>query len=242
MSDLSDWNVVIFFARNEERPSFLCGNYRTYSYIDKMSEGQIYYSLLYAIEEQSAIAGAARNQDTGDVFAVTAKGMVFFPLDKYLLAENVRKEDLERLGMDSYEQYITSLLWLKRRSRWWKKYPGSHCANCDSIAVILHHRTYVRIGNELDTDLCPLCVECHINIHTKLKKKRHIERSRLLADVLCDLWEGPFDTFIDRRLSWKYYSWMLFNEEAMESEERWELQSDYESLDNDLMTAFSKDS
>lgn len=36
--------------------------------------------------------------------------------------------------------------------------------------IDLHHRTYVRMGDEWDEDLVPLCVSCHRLLHDYQKK------------------------------------------------------------------------
>jgi hypothetical protein len=70
---------------------------------------------------------------------------------------------LALLGFDSYEAYLRSPGWAKRRG---KAFSAAHglCA-CGSLAVQVHHRTYVRLGEELPEDLHPVCRPCHEKIH-----------------------------------------------------------------------------
>ena len=64
-----------------------------------------------------------------------------------------------------YYQYIKSEQWYKRTESIRKRNKGiCECCNMrygDSI----HHRTYKRLGNELDEDLIHLCDQCHKMVH-----------------------------------------------------------------------------
>jgi hypothetical protein len=75
-------------------------------------------------------------------------------------------ERLSRLGFKSYLEYLKSDLWKNRRTRFFEKNPR-RCIGCgeDQGRIDLHHRTYVRIGQELDQDLVPLCRSCHQSLH-----------------------------------------------------------------------------
>ena len=64
-----------------------------------------------------------------------------------------------------YRAYLASDHWRQLRldvlRRW-----GFRCAVCNSDqAVEVHHRTYVRVGAERETDLLPLCRSCHQLFH-----------------------------------------------------------------------------
>lgn len=78
----------------------------------------------------------------------------------------------------SYEDYISSSGWANRR----KDYYATHeykCQACGSEQKIhLHHKTYVRIGRELDEDLVPLCESCHSEVH-----KIYAKGTRKLSEV-----------------------------------------------------------
>jgi 5-methylcytosine-specific restriction endonuclease McrA len=60
-----------------------------------------------------------------------------------------------------YNDYLLSPEWKSKREKvlvFW----GHRCALCNSpIRVEVHHRTYDRMGQELMTDLIPLCDKCH---------------------------------------------------------------------------------
>jgi hypothetical protein len=68
-----------------------------------------------------------------------------------------------------YREYIASEEWRARRGEFLKAY--SHCNRCSIprwLAVVaydqdlsVHHKSYARIGAELDDDLEPLCRRCH---------------------------------------------------------------------------------
>lgn len=68
--------------------------------------------------------------------------------------------------MPDYETYIASRGWEKRRSDYFSKH-ARRCMACGAEKKIhLHHKTYVRMGHELDEDLVPLCESCHSKVHT----------------------------------------------------------------------------
>lgn len=64
-----------------------------------------------------------------------------------------------------YAEYLTTPHWkrlayeAKERAHW-------QCALCSSSDRLeAHHRTYVRLGKELVTDLVVLCWRCHSRFH-----------------------------------------------------------------------------
>jgi len=82
----------------------------------------------------------------------------------------------------TYEEYINSRAWDRRRVL----YFGAHrraCRFCgDTKNVQLHHRTYVRMGAELDDDLVPLCQQCHSMVH-QLQRDNQITVEEAMASV-----------------------------------------------------------
>jgi 5-methylcytosine-specific restriction endonuclease McrA len=64
-----------------------------------------------------------------------------------------------------YDDYMKSEEWQAKREKvliFW----GRRCALCNSPDnVQVHHRTYDRLGQELITDLIPLCKVCHDRHH-----------------------------------------------------------------------------
>ncbi len=77
-----------------------------------------------------------------------------------------------------YQSYLASRAWRDRRRAWyaaWLTKAGipPTCLVCDHQwspkTGHLHHLTYVRIGNEDDTDLVPLCSRDHRRLHDVLE-------------------------------------------------------------------------
>jgi 5-methylcytosine-specific restriction endonuclease McrA len=65
-----------------------------------------------------------------------------------------------------YQEYLQTDQWQERRNDALKR-AGFSCQVCCSRAQLhVHHRTYARRGEELDTDLTVLCAECHKIFHT----------------------------------------------------------------------------
>jgi hypothetical protein len=97
-----------------------------------------------------------------------------------------------------YKAYLQSTAWAKKRRRLITNNADADCYCCHTshsyeTPLDLHHLTYERLGNELDTDLVPVCRKCHDLIHSiaksqKLKiteatdKAREIVRDRIRRD------------------------------------------------------------
>lgn len=65
----------------------------------------------------------------------------------------------------SYETYIGSKRWRKKRAKALAHH-GRVCVSCGATHRLrVHHKTYARLGNELMDDLQVLCVDCHANEH-----------------------------------------------------------------------------
>lgn len=65
----------------------------------------------------------------------------------------------------SYLWYLSTTFWQERRDRAIKAANGI-CEHCfKKPATQVHHLTYIRIYNELPSDLMALCAECHKSIH-----------------------------------------------------------------------------
>lgn len=75
------------------------------------------------------------------------------------------------LGRIDYKEYITSPEW-KITAQKAKERAGFKCAICNSSKQLnVHHKTYERLGRELDEDLIVLCHDCHEIFHHKLKER-----------------------------------------------------------------------
>lgn len=70
-----------------------------------------------------------------------------------------------RIVPKDYKAYIKSVLWRKRKFAYYKTHK-KECVVCRSDhRISLHHMTYERLGDELDSDLVSLCWGCHANYH-----------------------------------------------------------------------------
>lgn len=73
----------------------------------------------------------------------------------------------------SYNDYIHSDEWKKKREEVFAKY-GRRCGICQSVnGIEVHHLTYDRIGEEMVSDLMPLCRDCHAKITAALQEARN---------------------------------------------------------------------
>ncbi len=70
-----------------------------------------------------------------------------------------------------YAKYLRSPEWTAFRERYKAKHPMV-CASCDGPAVHLHHTTYRNVGKERLADVVPMCVVCHKDAHTLIKRKQ----------------------------------------------------------------------
>jgi len=83
---------------------------------------------------------------------------------------------------NKYKTYLKSDKWRKKRlARLWSD--NFKCQRCKrSRATQVHHKTYARIYNELQTDLMSVCAKCHRKIHG-IKGKKSIVGA-VLAKVI----------------------------------------------------------
>lgn len=77
-----------------------------------------------------------------------------------------RQHDILDPQFKGYHQYITSPEWKKRREVYYQTHKHV-CRTCGAAGngMHLHHRTYARVYMEDDSDLMPLCPDCHYNLH-----------------------------------------------------------------------------
>jgi len=79
-----------------------------------------------------------------------------------------RASRLRRLGYRSYDHYLHGAHWAAVRERYWsapETPKACFCGEADRRNLELHHRTYLRLGNEPLDDLRALCHQCHNDIH-----------------------------------------------------------------------------
>lgn len=81
--------------------------------------------------------------------------------------------------MIDYYEYIKSDAWQKRTES--VRIRNSGLCECCNMrwGIAVHHRTYERLGNELEDDLIHICDDCHKYIH------------RLKDDIF--IWESKFE-------------------------------------------------
>ncbi len=72
-----------------------------------------------------------------------------------------------------YKEYLQTPHWKRKREEKVRA-AGRRCQLCNrsSVSLNVHHRTYERLGEELDEDLTVLCRDCHSTFH----KHRRLER------------------------------------------------------------------
>jgi len=79
-----------------------------------------------------------------------------------------------RRSMD-YQEYLDSPAW-RERAEAEKDRAGQRCRVCnagrDAVSLDTHHRTYERIGHEVEGDLIVLCRDCHRIFHEHGKLAR----------------------------------------------------------------------
>ncbi len=65
-----------------------------------------------------------------------------------------------------YREYLQTPHWKRRREEKLLSV-GRRCQVCNrgSVSLDVHHRTYERLGEELDEDLTVLCRDCHSTFH-----------------------------------------------------------------------------
>ena len=114
-----------------------------------------------------------------------------FPED--LRADWQRAKARERLACLAYrampyERYLKSDHWECVRTRCISRWKT--CCLCNSSEDLqVHHRTYKRLGAELDEDVVLLCDDCHARHHGKPSKKE-LQLKELLGKSDLDSYEG----------------------------------------------------
>jgi 5-methylcytosine-specific restriction endonuclease McrA len=79
----------------------------------------------------------------------------------------------------NYSEYISSSAWRNNPARLRElKAAGFQCRLCPNSAatghvIEVHHRTYERLGCEIDGDLTALCSECHLGVTSMLRARRY---------------------------------------------------------------------
>ena len=65
----------------------------------------------------------------------------------------------------TYDEYLYKPHWREMRKQVLKR-AAYRCEKCGKQARLhVHHKTYSRLGQELERDLLALCTECHNGAH-----------------------------------------------------------------------------
>lgn len=89
----------------------------------------------------------------------------------------------------TYGEYISSNAWRTNAARLREfEAAGFACRLCPAMAadgttLESHHRTYERLGCEIDGDLTALCSACHRDVTSFLRARRYATTIPLRADV-----------------------------------------------------------
>jgi hypothetical protein len=109
---------------------------------------------------------------------------------------------LRRNRRAQYDAYLASRTWRARRKAWYAAWLTRHgtpptCLVCDRAWCLraghLHHLTYMRIGDERDDDLVPLCARHHRELHTVLDRSagwRRLGRRQATVGIIGLLRQG----------------------------------------------------
>jgi 5-methylcytosine-specific restriction endonuclease McrA len=83
------------------------------------------------------------------------------------------RQPTDDVWWQEYKRYIASDEWRTRREVAIRK-AGERCQVCNmGGALDVHHRTYVRLGSEMEDDLTVLCRTCH-ELFTKHNRMRRV--------------------------------------------------------------------
>ena len=75
------------------------------------------------------------------------------------------KHTPDNLPYTKYDVYIHSSVWVERAKQ--ERIKNPKCSLCNRRGELhVHHRTYVRLGNEAPNDLVVLCKDCHTLFHS----------------------------------------------------------------------------
>lgn len=86
---------------------------------------------------------------------------------------------LVRSELVDYVKYLSGAAWRNNQVRLRELVAAGHaCRLCPNSAaqghiIEAHHRTYERLGAEIDGDLIALCRECHVGVTSMLRARRY---------------------------------------------------------------------
>lgn len=86
-----------------------------------------------------------------------------------------RLMELKRM---KYEDYLQTPEWKAKREEILDR-DEHRCRLCNTTEKLrVHHRTYIRLGDEDPNDLTTLCDDCHKNFHQQMKLADHMSSER----------------------------------------------------------------
>lgn len=101
------------------------------------------------------------------------------------LQVGIKRSRLRELGYEDYSDYIKSSRWKNTRARYRSSDRPQDCAICGAgDPIILHHRTYERLGAEALDDLLPLCLSCHEMVHELERRQSEEVGPEALIDAV----------------------------------------------------------
>lgn len=77
-------------------------------------------------------------------------------------------QEIRALGFTSYSEYLRGEHWSETKTRFRASKLCRHqCAACGArnVPMLIHHKTYKRIGREYLGDLVEVCRACHAAVH-----------------------------------------------------------------------------
>lgn len=89
----------------------------------------------------------------------------------------------------TYKDYINSTRWRNNPSRLAElKASSFRCRLCyaseSDFELQVHHRTYMRLGQERVDDLITLCAPCHHGVTDMLRRRRYSVQVAPVADIV----------------------------------------------------------
>lgn len=88
---------------------------------------------------------------------------------------------VQAAGYSNYAAYLNSSHWKGVRKRYKESGLSQRCDACGHDSYQLHHVTYERLGDELLSDLRPLCYKCHSREHGRSPSGFPLSIERLVA-------------------------------------------------------------
>jgi len=86
------------------------------------------------------------------------------------------------LGWVNYQEYLETDEW-KNKAAEAKRKAGNRCQLCNISGYVIplhaHHRTYERLGCELEGDITVLCAKCHQLFHDNKPQHKKLRKSTI---------------------------------------------------------------